>query len=149
MAQPRSVICLDKAGIEEGARVVLVTDGALFILPLELAQDPATGRFLKEQYALRSIPDFGAGLRSGGRVSKGASLSGVFDTRGNLDYVGIEQARLFAGSSKLVAGKKASLSVTLASLAKSDIWHFGVHGPSIGPRSRTVILPSVQIRATA
>jgi CHAT domain len=66
---------LTAAGVEFGSRLVWLPSGALGLLPLGLAQDPASGRRLGDSYEIVYVPSREAVARAQRRLSQPLPLS--------------------------------------------------------------------------
>ena len=103
-----------------GAPVIVLPVGALGLLPLGLAQDPATRRYLIEDYTIAFAPSLAALASAKARATAAAgepSLAAIINPTGDLPFTALEGA--------LVA---ATPQAVLAALRDRDYWHFSSHG---------------------
>ena len=61
---------LKEAGVKNGTRLIVLPTGALGLLPLELARDPATGRSFADAYNVTAIPSLEAYLAAARAAAK-------------------------------------------------------------------------------
>ena len=125
------VKALDARGVVPGAPLLFLPQGALGLLPLGLARDPATGERLFERYELSFAPSLAA-LHSMGRDEPAPSLAAIVNPTGDLPFTPIEAAlvaRLFAAEARsALAGDKATAEAVLDTLKTKSHWLFSCHG---------------------
>ena len=66
---------LKQAGLKHGARLIVLPTGALGLLPLELARDPASGRSFADAYNVTEIPSLEAYLGAARAAAKAQAPS--------------------------------------------------------------------------
>ncbi|MGB8869020.1 MAG: CHAT domain-containing protein, partial [Rhodomicrobium sp.] len=130
---------LKQAGVKDGARLIVLPTGALGLLPLELARDPATARSFADAYNVTAIPSLQAYLAAARTAAKaeGPSLAEAVNPTGDdpelsLPFTEVEGAIVasrFKGK-PLVRLDRASATpdVVLAGLKGKSYWHFASHG---------------------
>ncbi|MGC2602564.1 MAG: PDZ domain-containing protein, partial [Rhodomicrobium sp.] len=76
---------LKQAGVKDGARLIVLPTGALGLLPLELARDPATARSFADAYNVTAIPSLQAYLAAARTAAKaeGPSLAEAVNPTGD------------------------------------------------------------------
>jgi CHAT domain-containing protein len=125
------VKALDARGVLAGSSLLLLPQGALGLLPLGLARNPATGERLFERYELSFAPSLAA-LRSRGSDEPAPSLAAIVNPTGDLHFTPIEAAlveRLFAAEARSALTKdKATAEAVLDMLKAKSHWLFSCHG---------------------
>lgn len=125
---------LKAAGIARGARLIFLPPGELGILPLGLAQDPASKRHLMDDYVIVHAPSLDAlvAARSRAGETAPASLAVVINPTGDLpgtEREGKLVASYFPKNARTVLeGDKATPSAVLKALKGKTHWHFASHG---------------------
>ena len=126
-------------GVKPGARLIVLPTGALGLLPLGLAQDPATGRRLAEAYEMVEAPSLEALAAAARRVATPAAptLAAVINPTGLIpdlalpftETEGALVAAHFNPAATIVLDKSnASPEAVLAALKDKSYWHFSSHG---------------------
>ncbi len=125
---------LKASGIKPGARLILLPPGELGILPLALAQDPASKRRLMDDYEIVYAPslDVLAAAQSLAAKSVPATLAVVINPTGDLPHAEKEGqlvASYFASDARAVLERnKATAKAVLGALKGKTHWHFASHG---------------------
>jgi CHAT domain-containing protein len=125
---------LKKRGIKRGARLVWLPSGALGILPLGLAQNPANKRYFADDYEIVYAPSLGAMTGAQAHIRKvvPAKLTAVINPTGDLagtEKEGVAVASHFARNARTVLERdKATVENVLAALKGKTHWHFASHG---------------------
>ncbi len=129
---------LDKAlkerGVKSGARLVWLPSGWLGMLPLGLAQDPASKRRLADDYVISYAPSLEALAAAHRAIAKAApaTLAVVINPTGDLpgsEKEGAIVASHFAeGARTLLVRQAATPDAVLAALKGKTHWHFASHG---------------------
>ena len=130
---------LKHAEIKHGARLIVLPTGALGLLPLELARDPASGRSFAEAYNVTEIPSLEAYLGAARAAAKAEapSLAEAVNPTGddpeaNLPFTEVEGAAVasrFRGKPVVKLDRSsATPDVVLAGLKGKSYWHFASHG---------------------
>ena len=126
-------------GLKPGGRLIVLPTGALGLLPLGLAQDPATGRRLVETYEMVETPSLEALAAAARRVATpvAPTLAAVINPTGLIPRLalpfteteGILVAAHFKPAATIVLDKSnASPEAVLAALKDKSYWHFSSHG---------------------
>lgn len=132
---------LNRCAIGPGARLHLLPDGLLGVLPLAIAQDPATGESLIQRFELSLAPSLRV-LRAAqaGSATNGGEPSLALCTYATdlqfLDFEAEMVASRFIASAvtRLNGGELSELEPPadkekiLQALAGRNIWHFAAHG---------------------
>ncbi len=130
---------LQRLGVKSGARLVWMPAGALGLLPLHLANNPASGRRLGDIYEILVIANlefFGASARQVAKAPS-PSLAETVNPTGNdpnldLPFTEIEGALVashFVGRPQSRLGKAdATAENVLVALKDKSYWHFSSHG---------------------
>jgi CHAT domain-containing protein/tetratricopeptide (TPR) repeat protein len=125
---------LKERGVKPGAQLVWLPSGWLGILPLGVAQDPASKRRLSDAYEIvyaPSLETFAAARRA---VAKAAppTLAVVINPTGDLpgtEKEGAIVASYFAsGARTLLERDAATPKAVLGALKGKSYWHFASHG---------------------
>lgn len=124
---------LDEAGVKLGSRIVILPDGASALLPVNLATDSTTGRYLLDDYRISFAPNLASIAASRERAQRSgdkslALLTPPDDAR--LSYAPIEGAMVraaFAGT-RSETWRSPGKAVLLGALAPHGYWHFATHG---------------------
>jgi CHAT domain-containing protein len=130
---------LKKAGVKDGARLIVLPTGALGFLPLELARDPVSGRSFAEAYNVTEVPSLEAYLAAARTAAKAGppSLAEAVNPTGDipglgLPYTEVEGALVasrFKGKPLIKLDRtSATPDVVLAGLKGKSYWHFASHG---------------------
>ena len=125
---------LKARGIAAGARLVLLPPGELGVLPLGLAQDPASKRRLTDTYEIAYAPSLEALAAAHDYVAKSAppTLAVIINPTGDLpgtEKEGAIVASHFAGGGHAqLARQAATPNAVLAALKGKTHWHFASHG---------------------
>jgi CHAT domain-containing protein len=130
---------LKQAGVKDGARLIVLPTGALGLLPLELARDPATGRSFADAYNVTEIPSLEAYLAAARTAAKTGtpSLAEAVNPTGDdpelsLPFTEVEGAIVasrFKGKPLIRLDRSsATPDVVLAGLKGKSYWHFASHG---------------------
>jgi len=130
---------LKQAGVKDGARLVVLPVGALGLLPLELARDPASGRSFGEAYNVTEVPSLEAYLAAARAAARSGepSLAEAVNPTGDipglgLPYTEVEGALVasrFKGKPLVKLDRtSATPDVVLAGLKGKSYWHFASHG---------------------
>jgi CHAT domain-containing protein len=130
---------LAESGLHPGARVLWMPTGALGLLPIGLAQDPATGRRFGDIYEIVTIPSLEASAAAKHRleVPMTASHAAVINPTGDIEDLdlpyaqaeGVVVASHFPLSSRITLdGANAEPGTVLDALASRTYWHFASHG---------------------
>jgi CHAT domain-containing protein/tetratricopeptide (TPR) repeat protein len=125
---------LKEAGVQRGARIVWLPTGALGILPLGLAQDPASKRYLADDYEIVYAPSLDALASAQKQIAAPApaTLAVVINPTG--DLAGTEKegqlvASHFPDTARSVLRREqATPDAVLAALRGRTHWHFASHG---------------------
>lgn len=121
-------------GIKPGARLVFLPPGELGILPLGLAQDPASKRRLTDDYEIVYAPSLDVLAAAHSQVTSAvpATLAVVINPTGDLPGTAKEGklvASYFPSKARAVLeGNKATAKGVLAALKGKSHWHFASHG---------------------
>lgn len=122
---------LDANGVMPGARVVVLPQSVLGLLPLGLARDPQTGKLLFELYELSLTPSVAA-LNAGHRTARTPSLAAIVNPTGDLPFTPIEAAlvdELFLPDMRVAVHRDAvTASAVLDALKAKSHWLFSCHG---------------------
>ncbi len=130
---------LKKAGVKDGARLIVLPTGALGLLPLELARDPVRGRTFADAYNITAIPSLEAYLAAARTAAKaeGPSLAEAVNPTGDIpklslpftEVEGAIVASRFKGKPLVKLDRtSATPDVVLAGLKGKSYWHFASHG---------------------
>ena len=130
---------LKQAGVKDGARLAVLPTGALGLLPLELARDPAAGRTFADAYNVTAIPSLEAYLAAARTAAKAEapSLAEAVNPTGDdpelsLPFTEVEGAIVasrFKGKPLVKLDRSsATPDVVLAGLNGKSYWHFASHG---------------------
>ena len=130
---------LKQAGVKDGARLIVLPTGALGLLPLELARDPASGRSFADAYNVTAIPSLEAYLAAARTAAKAEapSLAEAVNPTGDIpelslpftEVEGAIVASRFKGKPLVKLDRtSATPEVVLAGLKGKSYWHFASHG---------------------
>lgn len=125
---------LKAAGVAQGAPLIFLPTGALGILPLGLAQDPASKRRFADDYEIVYAPSLETLAAAQNIIVKArsASLGAVINPTGDLPGTvkeGAIVASHFARDARtLLQTKAATVEAVLAALKSKTHWHFASHG---------------------
>jgi CHAT domain-containing protein len=121
-------------GLKPGTRVFWLPSGWLGILPLGLAQDPASKRRVIEDYEIVYAPSLAALAAAHDAAGKSApaTLAAIVNPTGDLpgtEKEGEIVASHFAGGARVVLqGAAATPEAVLGALKGKSYWHFASHG---------------------
>jgi CHAT domain-containing protein/tetratricopeptide (TPR) repeat protein len=130
---------LQRLHVGPGGRLIWLPAGALGLLPLELARDPASDREFINSYEIVYAPSVEAldsASRQLAQASK-VSLAEVVNPTGNLSELNLPFAEIegalvathFAGGSVIRLDKSnATPEAVLTALKEKSYWHFSSHG---------------------
>jgi len=113
---------------------VWLPSGALGILPLGLAQNPATGRRLADDYEIVYAPSLEALVSAQAQIAKPAQQTLAAIINPTEDLLGTEkEGKLVAsyfkeGDRTVLARAAATPEAVLAALKGKSYWHFASHG---------------------
>jgi CHAT domain-containing protein/tetratricopeptide (TPR) repeat protein len=125
---------LKQAGVEPGARLLWLPSGGLGILPLGLAQDPASKRRLADTYEIVYAPSLEALAAAQKRIAGAApaTLAAVVNPTGDLEDTEKEgqlvASHFPARARTVLEGAAATPEAVLAALKGRSYWHFASHG---------------------
>ena len=125
---------LKARGVKPGARLMWLPSGWLGILPLGLAQDPASERRLADGYeivyapSLESLTAAHLSAASSGPVSLAAIINPTGDLPGTEKEGSIVVSQFASGATTLLARGAATPDAVLATLKGRTHWHFASHG---------------------
>ena len=125
---------LREHGVKRGTRLVWLPSGWLGILPLGLAQDPASKRRLADEYQIVYAPSLEALTAGNDLVAnpKRATLAAIVNPTGDLP--GTEKEAAFVASHftsadrTVLEGAAATPEGVLVGLKGKTYWHFATHG---------------------
>jgi tetratricopeptide (TPR) repeat protein len=122
-------------GIRDDAAILWLPQGALGLLPMAIASDPATRMAVLDRYTISNAPSLAAAAVALRRTSAPAArraLTAVINPTGDLSFTEPEGAVAIsyfdASRRKLLGAKEARIDAVFAALAKSSHWHFATHG---------------------
>lgn len=121
---------LVEAGVQPGARINLLPDGAMSLLPVALLRDPRTGRTLLEDYEVTFAPSLRA-LQSAERRAGDVQTRGlVAFWNDTLPFAAAESS--FAGgrfekAAVMSPETVGSSQAAIGALNNAAYWHFAVH----------------------
>jgi CHAT domain-containing protein len=130
---------LQQLGVKDGAQLVWLPTGALGLLPLQLARDPATARRFADAYEIVNVPSLEAYATAARQAAQrfAPSLAATVNPTGeirslDLPFTEIEGALVashFLGKPQVRLDKSnATPEVVLAALKGKSYWHFASHG---------------------
>jgi CHAT domain-containing protein len=125
---------LKARGLKPGARVAILPTAALGLLPLGLAQDPASRRRLVETWEIVQAPSFEALAAAATQAAAAVtpSLAAIINPTGDLPFTEIEGALVaerFVGRPQLkLDASVATADLVVAALKGKSHWHFASHG---------------------
>lgn len=122
---------LAAGGVRPGARITLLPDGAMSLLPIALLRDPATGRTLLEDYEVTFAPSMRALESAERRVASSASANLVAFWNDTLPFAESESAfanARFQEATIVSPGELQSTRAAVQALNGANYWHFAVHG---------------------
>lgn len=126
------VKALGDRDVAPGARLLLLPQGALGLLPLGLARDPDTGECLIERFELTLAPSIAVLDVEAHNSGATPSLAAIVNPTGDLRFTPIEAAfveRMFASNaSSTVQGDKATVEAVVETLKAKSHWLFSCHG---------------------
>jgi CHAT domain-containing protein len=123
---------LKQRGVKPDARLVWLPSGWLGILPLGLAQDPATKRRFADDYEIVYAPSLEALAQD--QAAKGATptLAAIVNPTGDLpgtEKEGAFVASHFASGARTILEREAATpDAVISSLKGKTHWHFASHG---------------------
>jgi CHAT domain-containing protein len=121
-------------GVKSGARIIWMPSGALGILPLGIAQDPASKRRLADNYEIAYAPSLEALTAAHSHVAeaRAATLAAVINPTGDLagtEKEGAMVASHFAIDARtILTANSATPQAVLAALKGKTHWHIASHG---------------------
>jgi tetratricopeptide (TPR) repeat protein len=122
-------------GVRDDAAILWLPQGALGLLPMAIASDPATRMAVLDRYIISNAPSLAAAAVALQRTNVPATpraVTAVINPTGDLKFTEPEGAvaiSYFEASRRTLLGaKEARMEAVLASLAKSSHWHFATHG---------------------
>jgi tetratricopeptide (TPR) repeat protein len=133
---------LRRAGVRPGARLVWLPSGALGILPLGIARDPATRRRIADSYEIAYAPSLDALASAQRRIAEAgpATLAAVVNPTEDLDDTEREgqlvASHFPAGARTVLARAAATPEAVLAALKGRSYWHFASHGTFVWADAR-------------
>ncbi|MCC7254005.1 CHAT domain-containing protein [Hyphomicrobium sp.] len=125
---------LKQEGVKPGARLVWLPSGWLGVLPLGLAQDPASKRRLADDYEIVYAPSLDALAAAQDLIAKASTptLAAVINPTGDLpgtEKEGAFVASYFADNGRALLQRDAATpDAVLAALKGKSHWHFASHG---------------------
>ena len=131
---------LDRAfqerGVKPGGRIVLLPAGSLGLLPLGLAQDPASGQRLGDIYEIVHAPSLEALAAASRQLADPPppSLAVTINPTGDLPLADLEGKLVAAhfarmsSSSNVIDRSSARPKIVVAALEDRSYWHFASHG---------------------
>lgn len=125
---------LRRLGVKDGAPLVWLPTGALGLLPLQLARDPATGRRFADVYEIINVPSLEAYATAARQAAQRLPLmlATAVNPTGDLRFTEVEEALVashFHGKPQVRLDKSnATPEVVLAALKGKSYWHFASHG---------------------
>jgi hypothetical protein len=125
---------LQELGVLKGSRLMVLPSGALGFLPLGLAQDPASGRRLIEEYEIVCGPSLSALVRAHELAARpvAPSLAAIVNPTRDLAFAPIEgmlvAAEFGSASTVMLDQETATPEAALAALKGRSYWHFATHG---------------------
>jgi CHAT domain-containing protein len=125
---------LKNRGLKRGARLVWLPSGALGILPLGAAQNPATRRRLTDDYEVVYAPNLEALASAQALIGKAGAttLAAIINPTGDLsgtEKEGDAVASYFPSNARTVLKRTtATPDAVLAALKGKSHWHFASHG---------------------
>ncbi|MEO1610312.1 MAG: CHAT domain-containing protein, partial [Pseudomonadota bacterium] len=123
---------LKRLGIQPGARLIWLPYGGLGILPIGLAKDPASGRFLSDTYEIVYAPSITTLTEVQSQTYDAPSLAVVVNPTGDLPGTEKEAEAVMAhfpqDSSVVLKGAQATPDAVISALKGRSHWHFASHG---------------------
>jgi CHAT domain-containing protein/tetratricopeptide (TPR) repeat protein len=125
---------LKAQGIKPGARLMWLPSGWLGILPLGLAQDPASKRRLADGYeivyasSLESLTAAHLSAASAAPPSLAAIINPTGDLPGTEKEGAVVASQFASGATTLLERESATPEAVLAALKGRTHWHFASHG---------------------
>ncbi|MEL7481374.1 MAG: CHAT domain-containing tetratricopeptide repeat protein [Pseudomonadota bacterium] len=124
------IAALEARGIAPGARLALLPQGALGLLPIGLTRHPETGELLVDRYELSLAPNLAA--LDDAPEPASLSLAAIVNPTEDLRYTPLEAAlvaQLFPGGAvERREGSEATRGAVLELLKDKSHWHFACHG---------------------
>jgi tetratricopeptide (TPR) repeat protein len=122
-------------GVGDDSAMLWLPQGALGLLPMALASDPASKATVIDTYTISTAPSLTAAATSLRRSTASATppaVTAIINPTGDLKFAELEATVAVSYFDKsrrtLLGAKDARLQPVLASLAKSSHWHFATHG---------------------
>jgi len=125
---------LKERGLQPGARVFWLPSGWLGILPLGLAQDPASKRRFIDDHEIVYAPSLKALAMANDAAGKAgpATLAAIVNPTGDLPgtekEAEIVASHFSAGARVVLQGAAATPEAVLGALKGKSYWHFASHG---------------------
>jgi len=126
---------LAESGVKPGAQIVILPQGAVGLLPIGIAQNPANGRRLMDDHPIAYAPNVAALLAAKARtaaLSATPSITAIVNPTGDLRFTPVEAAlvtsRFGEQQRTSIAQGAANPQTVLAALKGRDYWHFASHG---------------------
>jgi CHAT domain-containing protein/tetratricopeptide (TPR) repeat protein len=125
---------LTSVGAPSGSPFVWLPSNGLGMLPLGLAADPASGRFLSQLHDISYAPSLASLIEAERRLAAPIkrSLAGVVNPTGDLAYTEVEAAlvaRHFQKNDRaLLYRNAAGPDQVVKALSNKSYWHFASHG---------------------
>jgi CHAT domain-containing protein len=125
---------LRERGVRPGARIVWLPSGWLGVLPLGLAQDPASKRRFIDDYEIVYAPSLDALAAAHAHAANAgpATLAAVVNPTGDLPGTdkegGIVTSHFAADARTVLRGAAATPDAVLDALKGRTYWHFASHG---------------------
>src|SRR5262245_17914930 len=126
---------LRASGVFEDSAILWLPQGALGLLPMAIASDPARKATVIDSYTISTAPSLTAAATSLRRTTASATppaVTAIINPTGDLNFTEPEGAvavSYFEAPRRTVLGAKdARLQAVLVSLTKSSHWHFATHG---------------------
>ena len=125
---------LKDRGVKPGARIIWMPSGALGILPLGIAQDPVSKRYLADDYEIIYAPSLEVLMAAHDHAAKAtpATLAAVINPTGDLAGTEKEGALVAShfpiGARTVLTREAATREAVLAALKGKSYWHIASHG---------------------
>ena len=123
---------LERLGVTVGGRLIWMPTGALGILPIGLAEDPATGERLGETYEIIYAPSIDAltAALTTAETARQPMLAAIAPPT-DLKSTHFEVKTIashFPQEDRVVLEKEATAAAVLSALRGRNYWHFATHG---------------------
>ena len=126
---------LRATGVERDSAILWLPQGALGLLPITIASEPAGKVAVIDSYTVSTAPSLAAAAAALRRATSAAarpSMTAVINPTGDLNFTEPEGAVAVSYFDKsrrtLLGANEARREAVVASLAKSSHWHFATHG---------------------